>query len=953
MFEPKGLIEVVNRSFLTIAALFTGLFWMQSVQAIQEVGENSALSTQPTREQLDFFEKRIRPVLVKHCYKCHSEEAAKKDELRGGLLLDSRDGILAGGESGEALVPGKPEEGTLLGSLNYDLYEMPPAGKLPQEVIADFRAWIEMGAIDPREGKVVAASEIDIEAGREFWAYRPIVRPEIPMIEDAGTTIDAFIGQALQQANLASVGRANRETLARRLYYDLWGLPPTSEQLENFVSSNSENAYEDLVDELLRSPRFGERWGRHWLDVVRYAESVTLRGLIYKEAWRYRDYVIESFNDDVPFDFFIRQQISGDLLEAEGFEQRRKNLIATGYLAMGNNNLEDQDKEKLRMDAVDEQLETIGRGLLAQTIGCARCHDHKFDPIPTSDYYALAGILRSTESIINANVGRWVVAELPVPPEEMEAVKALSQELALVKSELAKLTKDKSVGVIKVSDVIGIVVDDPAAMRTGNWNTSTSNKTYVGPGYQYASGGSPDTRAVFEPPTELEGEYEVRFAYAYGSNRPKSLPVEVWDADGSRITVLNETTLPAVDGHFDSLGTYRFEKGMKPRVVVDVSKASGAVVIDAVQFLSEEVLAQESAPTDQKDKEAVAARVKVLQSKQKELEAQIPAKETYITVNEAKQIEDAPIHIRGDVHNLGDVVARGFLQVASSSRPPQISLGESGRVELAQWITSDSNPLTARVYANRVWGWLMGIGLVRTPDNFGFTGESPSHPELLDHLAITLKDSGWSTKQLIREIVLSQTYQRDSKPTVKQRELDPENRLLGHMNRRRKDAESILDAMLQVSGQIDFTMGGPTIRPGTSNDYNYDHQGFRRAVYWPVFRNSLPDVFQVFDYPNPSVVVGKRDVSSTSPQALFLLNNPQVMEYADLAAREFLAIPDIDDARRYTLLTRSILGRNPTESERTVSLAYVQRAENDEQRQQNWARVIQAVFASIDFRYIK
>ena len=231
--------------------------------------------------------------------------------------------------------------------------------------------------------------------------------------------------------------------------------------------------------------------GQTWLDVVRYAESVTLRGLIYKEAWRYRDYVIESFNDDVPFDFFIRQQISGDLLEAEGFEQRRKNLIATGYLAMGNNNLEDQDKEKLRMDAVDEQLETIGRGLLAQTIGCARCHDHKFDPIPTSDYYALAGILRSTESIINANVGRWVVAELPVPPEEMEAVKALSQELALVQSELAKLTKDKSVGVIKVSDVIGIVVDDPAAMRTGNWNTSLPTRPMSGPGINMPVAGAP------------------------------------------------------------------------------------------------------------------------------------------------------------------------------------------------------------------------------------------------------------------------------------------------------------------------------------------------------------------------------------------------------------------------------------------------------------------------------
>ena len=920
-----------------------------------EVDQKASKAKEPTAEQLEFFEKRIRPVLVQHCYKCHSQQAAKKDELRGGLLLDSRAGLLAGGESGETIVPGKPDEGTLLGSLSYDLYEMPPAGKLPAAVIEDFRVWIEMGAVDPREGEVVKAAAIDIEAGREFWAYRPLSPGEAPNHRDAKTPIDAYISSALRAAGLKPVEQASRQVLIRRLYYDLLGLPPTPEQIEAFVESQNEDAYETLVDQLLESPRFGERWGRHWLDVVRYAESVTLRGLIYQQAWRYRDYVIESFNDDVPIDVFIRQQIAGDLLEADDYQQQRKNLVATGYLAMGNNNLEDQDKAKLRMDAVDEQLETIGRGLLGQTIGCARCHDHKFDPIPTKDYYALAGILRNTESIVNANVGKWVESELPLPQQELEAAKQVQDELTLVKSELAKLTKDTKLGVVGVEDVVGLVLDDSDAVLVGNWNKSTSNKTYVGPGYQYASGGAANTSATFEPQEELSGVYEVRFAYAYGSNRPKKLQVEVWDADGSRITELDETTVPAVDGHFDSLGTYRFEKGMKPRVVVDTSKSSaGAAVIDAVQFLSEEQVARESKTVDSEgDQQAVATRVKELEAKVKELEKLTPAKEIYMTVREQKEIADAQVHIRGDVHNLGDDVPRGFLQVATYGPAPPISQGESGRVELGQWITSDSNPLTSRVFANRVWGWLIGVGLVRTPDNFGVTGETPSHPELLDYLAVQLKGNGWSTKQLIREIVLTATYQRVSVPSEELTERDPENRLLGHMNRRRMDAESILDAMLSVSGKLDLSMGGPTIKSGTKNDYNYPHQGYRRAVYWPAFRNSLPEIFQVFDYPNPSVVVGRRDVSSTSPQALFMLNNPGVMEYCNLAAERFLAMPEVDDEGRITLISLAVLGREPTPREADISLSYVQQAQSEEERLQNWSRVIQAIFATVDFRYIK
>ena len=526
----------------------------------------------------------------------------------------------------------------------------------------------------------------------------------------------------------------------------------------------------------------------------------------------------------------------------------------------------------------------------------------------------------------------------------------------MVKSELAKLTKDKQVGVVAVEDVVGIVIDDIDAVLTGQWNKSTSNKTYVGPGYQYASGGTGGTTATFEPMEELEGVYEVRFAYAYGSNRPKQLSVEVWDADGSKVTVVNETTVPSLDGHFDSLGTYRFEKGMKPRVVVDTSKSSsGAVVIDAVQFLNMELIANESKgldPDSEEDEKVIAARVKELAGEAKELEKRIPPKEVYMTVREQKAIADTQIHIRGDVHNLGNSVPRGVLQVASYDNSLVISQGESGRVELGEWITSDANPLTSRVYANRVWGWLMGVGLVRTPDNFGVTGETPSHSELLDYLATQLKQNHWSTKELVREIVMSDTYQRMSTPTATLKAKDPENRLLGHMNRRRMDAESILDAMLQVSGKLDLTMGGPTIKSGTKNDYNYPHGGYRRAVYWPAFRNSLPEVLQVFDYPNPSVVVGQRDVSSTSPQALFMLNNSKVMEYCDLAAERFLAMSDLDDETRFVLVSQAVLGRNPTSRELEVLIAFIQQDDSEESRRQNWAQAIQAVFASVDFRYI-
>ena len=373
----------------------------------------------PPPEGVAFFERKIRPVLVKECYGCHSSGAKA---VKGGLRLDSRAGVLAGGDSGPAVVPGKPDESPMLDALRYDGIEMPPKGKLPGAIVADFERWVRMGAPDPREATPAARpgpSGIDLAAGRRFWAYQRPRRHDAPEVADPGWPIeplDRFILAGLEARGLRPTRDADRTTLIRRLSYDLNGLPPTPAEIDAFVNDPAPDAYERLVDRLLASPHFGERWGRHWLDVVRFAESLTLRGLVLANAWRYRDYVVAAFNADRPFDRFLIDQIAGDLQPGPSGTDRREPLIATAFLTLGNTNLEEQDKAQLEMDVVDEQLDTIGKAFLAQTIGCARCHDHKFDPIPTRDYYAMAGILRNTKTLEHANVSRWLETPLPVPP---------------------------------------------------------------------------------------------------------------------------------------------------------------------------------------------------------------------------------------------------------------------------------------------------------------------------------------------------------------------------------------------------------------------------------------------------------------------------------------------------------------------------------------------------------
>jgi hypothetical protein len=902
----------------------------------------------------EFFERKVRPVLVEHCYKCHSADAEQAKKHRGGLYLDTRDGVRTGGDSGPALVPGKPGESLLVKAIKGDdeVSQMPPKGKLPDAVIADIEKWVAMGAPDPRTTtagrRQVGMSVAD---GRDFWAYKPVRAPSLPAVKNqvwpAGD-IDRFILAALEAKGLAPAPDADRATLARRVFFDLTGLPPAPEEVDAFVNDKSAGAYEKLVDHLLASPAFGERWGRHWLDVARYAESVTLRGLIQNEAWRYRDYVIDSFNRDVPFDQFIREQIAGDLLKADDLETRQRQLVATTFLAMGNTNLEEQDKKQLRMDVVDEQLDVITKGFLAQTVTCARCHDHKFDPIPTKDYYALAGILRNAKAMEHANVSKWVEVPLPVSPAEEAKFQAHEEQVAALQARIKKAKKALSPaarGVLAVKDVPGVVVDDTKAKKVGAWQDSTHSGTYIGAGYTHDRNADKGEKTLtFDPDLPATGRYEVRLAYSHGTSRAENVPVTVFSADGEKTVTVDMKKAPPIDGRFVSLGTYRFEKAGQSFVIVANEGTGGHVTADAVTFLPADAPAAKVAGTkpDAKADDTLGA----LEAKLKRLQARGPKRPMVMSVVEEKVIEDTRVHVRGSVHNLGEPAPRGFLQVATNGTPPVIPPGQSGRKELADWIASAGNPLTARVFANRAWHWLFGAGLVRTVDNFGTTGETPSHPELLDHLATRVVADGWSVKKLVRSIVLSRAYRQSTACDPK---ADPENTLFGRANRRRLDAECIRDAMLAVSGQLSPDPGGRTFPAGLAADYGYKRDSTRRSVYLPVFRNALPEVFEAFDFADPSLVTGRRNVSTVAPQALYLINHPFVAEQAGHAAARLLAEELPDDAARVTRAYRLTLGRTPTDGERTVAMKFLAKSDDPKAK---WAAVFHALFASADFRYV-
>jgi cytochrome c553 len=938
------------------------LLWSLPSPAAEKKAEKA-----PDPRALAFFENKIRPVLVEHCYKCHSAEAREAKKLRGGLLIDTKQGLLLGGDSGPSIVPGDAKKSLLLKTMHYDGdVKMPPKGKLPAAVLADFETWINQGAVDPRSGAVVKAKGLSLDEGRQFWAFRPISVPMPATVKNpkwANDEIDSFVLARLEAAGHAPSPDADRATFIRRVTYDLIGLPPTPQEIDAFVNDKRHDAKQRLVDGLLASPRFGERWGRHYLDLVRYAESITLRGSIFKEAWRYRDYVIDHFNNDDPFDRFLREQIAGDLLSSSSLAEQRKQRIATTFLALGNTNLEEQDKKQLRMDVVDEQLDTIGKAFLAQTIGCARCHDHKFDPIPTKDYYALAGILRNTRTLKHSNVSEWLEMPLPADPvtekaarDNESAIAALQAKIKTLKGPLVKKGKPGKSTSIALADLPGIVIDNTKAKKVGEWVVSSSVGTFVGENYVHdGATGKGEKTITFQPDIPKTGVYEVRLSWTADANRASKVPVTIFSADGDKTVTIDQTKEPDIDGLFHSLGKYRFEKSGQGFVLIANEETKGHVIADAVQFLSTEVMEEmkTKAKADKKTPDAKGTpaskgdSVAKLEAELKRLQEKGPKRDKVMSIEEEKLIEDARIHIRGLVANLGESAPRGFLQVATSGKTPEMPKNQSGRVQLAQWLASAENPLTARVYANRVWHWLLGEGLVRTTDNFGTTGETPSHPELLDHLASRFVEEGWSLKSLVRRIVLSRTYGQSIEGNAKLITADPENRLFGRANRRRLQAEAIRDTMLFSSGQLNLEMGGRTFAATTAADYNYKHTDTRRSVYSPLFRNSMPELLEAFDGADPSMTTGRRSVSTVAPQALFLMNHPFVMEQSRVTAKRLLAEPDLDEAARVRLAYRRILGREPSEPEMRAIRGYLGKGEEDA-----WTRVVQVLFASIEFRYI-
>jgi hypothetical protein len=685
-------------------------------------------------EDTDFFERKIRPVLVERCYSCHSIESGKS---KGGLRLDTHEAMRKGGESGPAVVAGDSIKSLVIAAIKYESSEMPPDGKLSDIVIADFEQWIQRGAIDPRLESELGTheefnSEIDFDTGKKFWAFQPLESKPLPApVHGWGNSrIDRWVGDRLRQRKLSPSPRASLEVLLRRVSFDLIGLPPSPELVQAFLSSASEDAYETLVDQLLSAPGFGERWARPWLDLARYGEDQAHivgddRSLNYPNAYLFRDWLVRGLNDDLPYDEFVRLQIAADLMGPSGEE----NLAALGFMGLGPKYYR-RNSPEVMAEEWEDRVDVLSRGLLGLTIACARCHDHKFDPIGTEDYYALAGVFASTEMF-----NRPLLAE----------------------TELGKNGQAKS---------------------------------------------------------PLESLHIVR----------------------------------------------------------------------------------ESTPMD------------------------------------------LHVMIRGDVQRKGPLVAKRFVKVLSGASIPVLDQG-SGRLQLAQALTSPENPLFARVFVNRIWQAVFGQGLVKTSSNFGKLGELPSHPELLDDLSIRFIENGWSLKWLLREIVMTETYRQSSATRLECAEVDPANVTLWRMNRKRLPLESWRDAVLSVSQRLDTSVGGHSIDPSQPDCR-------RKTVYSQVSRLDLNRMLAVFDFPDPNAHSDGRVKTVNPLQKLFVLNSPFMKTHSEALSQqlELVATHPVDRIRStYQVL----FARQPSDAEMTDSLEFLS-GENPSWVQ--WAQIMLATneFATLD-----
>jgi len=749
---------------------------------------------------LQFFENKIRPVLADKCYKCHSKEA---DKVRGGLLLDSREALLHGGNTGPALVAGKPEKSLLIQAILYqdeDL-QMPPKGeKLSDQQIADFTEWVRRGAPDPRTLVAKGSSSAYGGVGKNHWAFQPVQKPALPTVQNTGwikNPVDRFVLAKLEANGMTPNVAADKPTLIRRIYFDLIGLPPHPTEVQAFMDDSSPDAFTKIVDKLLASPSYGEHWARYWLDVARYSDTKgdapRQDDLRYPHAWTYRDWVIDAFNVDLPYDKFIIAQLAGDsyTYALEKFAKDKKQplpetrpmLAAQGFLTLGN------QFNGRRDDIIGDQIDVTTKAFLGLTVSCARCHDHKFDPIPTKDYYSLYGVFANSLQ----------PAELPTLRTEVPS----SADLADYTAKVQELEKRRE---------------------------------------------------------KLKAEQdEIRLSMKGGGGKGKG-------------------------------------------------KGKGAM-----------------AKLDPMKRQQLQRAERELQRDIGNLETQhpgAPARTNALydvhVVNPRQRSRDYPVLLRGEVGNRGETVPRRFLEILSPDpkKRPEWRAG-SGRLELAKAIADPKNPLTARVMVNRIWQQHWGVGFVETPDDLGNMSSMPTHPELLDWLASTFVENGWSLKQLHRTIVLSAAYQQSSHTNPVFAGKDPYNKFLWRFNLRRMDFEELHDSLLAITGALDRSYGGKPVAISTADFAK------RRAIYTLIDRSNPPELLTQFDFPSPDVPSGRRYETLVPQQALFLMNSPMVIETArKLVDRPVFADLKTDE-ERVTLLYLAIYQRWPTQHEVALGLSYV------------------------------
>jgi len=896
------------------------IFWLFSAKAVAffllatpATGEETAIAS----EQLSFFESKIRPVLIQECYSCHS---SKTGNAKGGLRLDSEQLTHLGGESGPAVVPGDLDASLIYQAISYQEFAMPPKGRLSQTIIDDFRQWIEMGAPDPRKTEIATLNSTitneDIKTAKAtFWAYQKPLSPPIPSVSDpawARSDIDRFVLAKLDDEALGPAIDAEPYQLFRRLSYDLIGLPPTLEQSNSFQREwklNPDAAIASSVDRMLDSPQFGEHWARHWLDLARYAESNGREvNMTNPQAWRYRDYVIDAFNNDKPYDRFVQEQIAGDLLPVKSNSQWTENLVATSFLALGPKSLSEQNGSQFAADLADEQLDTTTRVFMGTSVACARCHDHKFDPIPQTDYYAMVGIFASTKTYFGAPVSKF--------------------------GNLGGIQNRNK------STLIVLPVEDP----------NPFDRTFT----------KDELTDMADQVRELRQQL-LDYRNAQRSGRSTG--------ENSQVSIQNLVRLQT-----------RLES---------ISSTLGSV--------------------DENGKPITFC----------------------MGVQDSDSPRDARVLVRGEIDQPAQVVSRDFPQVLRDESP-EIRPDSSGRLELARWMTQPDHPLTARVMVNRIWQHLLGNGIVRSTEDFGSTGQAPTHPELLDHLATQFVESKWSIKSMIHSIVTSRTYRMSTAFDEQKFQRDSDNEMLWRANSKRLNAEALRDTMLFVSGQLDLKKprasevakaGYLQVRDGnlinigqvvamTGNNADsrqeYARQMIRRelggripegtagmsprdmfdrfrrsgdsgpgglrsrfingtsdrvdmvdatyrSIYLPILRDELPRSMDVFDFAEPSMVIGAREASNTPNQALFMMNNEFVFKQSEWMAARILGQADTTTERINAAFLLAY-GRVPTSSERAAVNAFITKFSNDSRYRNQFtltlASLCQSLFASAEFRYL-